>query len=90
MELFNFYSLDECFDLKNVRKKLSLLEDDGKVEYSIEGDILKLRDLDLDENEISNLAELLDSNDIFPYPDYEEELGDDFDEDDFYDDPDNN
>ena len=90
MELFKFYSLDECFDLKNVKRKLEQLEDDGKIEYSIEGDILKIKDIDLDELEITNLTGLLDNNDIFPYPDYDEESGDDFDGDDFYDDVDNN
>lgn len=90
MELFNFYSLDECLNLKLIKKKLSELEDEGKIEFSIDGDVLKIKDLDLDQAEIDDLIDLFDSNDIFPYPDYQtgtddEDFGfgdyDDYDED---------
>ena len=85
MELFNFYSLDECLEQKLVKKKLNQLEEDGKIEFSIDGDILKIQDLDLDEEELSDLIKMFDNNDIFPYPDYEEgfEADDDFGYDDF-------
>lgn len=83
MELFNFYNLDECSDLKAVKKRLEVLQEDGKIDYSIDGDILKIKDLDLDENEIPELAEFLDELDIFPYPDYQDEEDDDYS--DFYD-----
>lgn len=83
MELFNYYSLDECPERKVIKKRLTQLENEGKVEFSIEGDILKLTDLDLDENEISELVEMFDKYDVFPYPDYEEGFDDD-DEDDYY------
>jgi hypothetical protein len=81
MELFNFYSLDECLNTKLIKKTLNSLQKDGKIEFSIESEVLKIRDLDLDENEISDLVELFDENDIFPYPDYQE---DDDDDDDYY------
>ena len=80
MDLFNYYSLDECSDLKSVKNKLEQLEEEGKIEYSIEGEILKLRDLDLDDFEITDLVNLLDKTDVLPYPDYEDG------EDDMYDD----
>ena len=85
MELFNFYSLDECLEQKLVKKKLNQLEEDGKIEFSIDGDILKIQDLDLDEEELSDLVKMFDNNDIFPYPDYQEgfEDDDDFGYDDF-------
>ena len=83
MELFNFYSLDECLEQKLVKKKLNQLEEDGKIEFSIDGDILKIQDLDLDEEELSDLVKMFDNNDIFPYPDYEEGIDDE--EDDYYD-----
>lgn len=70
MELFNYYSLDECLDLKKVKKILAKFEKEGKIEYSIDRDILKITDLDLDESELDKICETLDSNDIFPYPDY--------------------
>ena len=77
MELFNFYSLDECLDLKKVKKRLTQLQKEGKIEYSHDSDILKIEDLDLDEDEISELLDLFEDNDIFPYPDYQED-GDDY------------
>ena len=41
-------------------------------------EILKgLYSLDLDENEINDLVELFDENDVFPYPDYQEDDEDD-------------
>ena len=76
MELFNFYSLDECLEQKLVKKKLNHLEEDGKIEFSLDGDILKIQDLDLDEEELSDLIKMFDNNDIFAYPDYEEGVDD--------------
>ena len=84
MELFNYYSLDECLERKVIKKRLTKLEDEGKVAFEIEGDILKLTDLDLDEDEVNVLIELFDKYDVFPYPDYDEGLEND-DEDDYYD-----
>ena len=77
MELFNFYSLDECLNIKLVKKTLNSLEKEGKIDFTIESEILKIKDLDLDETEISDLVELFDSNDIFPYPDYQEDSDED-------------
>lgn len=78
MELYNYYNLDECINKRKVKKKLEELADDGKIDYSIDGEILKIDDLDLSEEEIEEVAELLDSNDVFPYLDRE-------DDDEFYD-----
>jgi len=83
MELFNYYSLDECPERKVIKKRLTQLENEGKIQFDIEGEVLKLTDLDLDENEISELVEMFDKYDVFPYPDYEEGFDDD-DEDDYY------
>lgn len=77
MELFTYYSLDECLNLKLIKKKLSKFEDDGKIEYTINGDILKIKDLDLDQNEVDDLVETFDKNDIFAYPDYQSGTDDD-------------
>ena len=84
MELFNYYSLDECPERKVIKKRLTQLEDEGKIEFDIDGDILKITDLDLDEDEVAELVEMFDKYDVFSYPDYEEGL--DNDEDDYYDD----
>ncbi len=77
MELFNYYSLDECVNRKQVMNRLKSLQAEDKIEYSLDQEILKIKDLELDENEISELCELFDQNDVFPYMDKE-------DEDDFY------
>jgi hypothetical protein len=73
MELFSFYSLDECLNKKKVVKKLTSLSDEGKIEWSIDRDILKIKDLDLSEEEIVEVANLFDQNDIFPHHDIEDE-----------------
>lgn len=82
MELFNYYSLDECPETKVIKKRLSQLEDEGKIDFKLDGDILKISDIDLDEDEVSELTEMFDKYDVFPYPDYEEGLDED---DDYYD-----
>ena len=44
MELFNFYSLDECLEQKLVKKILNQLEEDGKIEsWSMERDVNELK-----------------------------------------------
>ena len=65
MELFEYYNLDECIDRKLVLSKLKELKEEGKIEYELNVDILKIEDIDLDENEIDELAELLEENDVF-------------------------
>ena len=83
MELFNYYSMDECPERKVIKKRLTQLEEEGKIDFDIDGDILKISDLDLDEDEVAELVEMFDKYDVFPYPDYEE--GIDGEEDDYYD-----
>jgi|688.fasta_scaffold448157_2 hypothetical protein len=84
MELFNYYSLDECKDRKEILKKLKSLKKEGKIDFSIDGEIFNITDLDLEEYEVEELLEKFDSMDVFPYLEREE------DEDDFgyYDDDD--
>lgn len=82
MELFNYYNLDECPEKKVIKKRLSQLEDEGKIDFDIDGDILKISDLDLDEDEVAELVEMFDKYDVFAYPDYEDGLDD---EGDYYD-----
>lgn len=84
MELYNYYNLDECTEKRVIKKRLNQLQDEGKIDFEIEGEVLKLTDLDLDEDEVSELIEMFDKYDAFPYPDYEEGLDED-DDDDYYD-----
>ena len=83
MELFNYYSMDECPERKVIKKRLTQLEEEGKIDFDIDGDILKIKDIDLDEDEVAELVEMFDKYDVFAYPDYEEGLDDE--EDDYYD-----
>lgn len=73
MELFNYYSLDECIDKKSIIKKLKSLEKDGKIEYELDRDVLHINDIDLEESDIEELNELFDKNDVFPYLDKEDD-----------------
>lgn len=91
MELFEYYNLDECIDRKLVLSKLKELKEEGKIEYDLNGDILKIEDIDLDETEIDDLADLLEENDVFE--DLDRDSDDDWDDegwgDDSFDDEDN-
>ena len=72
MELFTYYNLYECNNIKLVIKKLNRLQEEGKIEFENDREILKLTDIDLEENEIHDLNVLFDKYDIYPYPDYED------------------
>ena len=81
-ELFNYYSLDECTDKKEVLKKLKSLKKEVKVEFNLDGDVFQIKDIDLEEDEVTELIELFEKTDVFPYLEIDDE---DEDEDDYYD-----
>jgi hypothetical protein len=87
MELFNYYSLDECTDRKRVISSLKKLEKEGKIEYELEKstDIFEIEDLDLEDSDIEELLEMFDSLDVFPYLDKDDGDDDDYSDDDDYD-----
>ncbi|MCK9477496.1 MAG: hypothetical protein M0R46_16390 [Candidatus Muirbacterium halophilum] len=68
MELCKYYSLYECYDKKIVKRKLGKLEKEGKIEYSIDGDKIKIEDIDLQLNEINELINFFEKNDVVEYP----------------------
>lgn len=80
MELFNYYSLDECTDRKDILKTLKSLKKEGKIDFNLDGEIFSIRDLDLEDYEVEELLEKFDSMDVFPYLERDE---DDEDEDDY-------
>ena len=84
MELFEYYNLDECIDRKLVLSKLKSLKNEGKIEYDLNRDMLKIEDIDLDESEIEQLIDLFEENDIFEDLEHGEE--DDWDDDGWADD----
>ena len=85
MELFEYYNLDECIDRKLVLSKLNELKDEGKIEYDLNRDMLKIEDIDLDESEIEQLIDLFEENDVFE--DLDRGSDDDWDDDGWGDDP---
>lgn len=80
-ELGKCYDLDECGERKQVVVKLKQFEKEGKIEYSISGDVLKIEDIDLEDNDITYLIKLFEDNDIFKNTEYDED-----DDNDYYDD----
>ena len=85
-KLFNYYSIDECLDVEKLYKELDKYVESGSLEYNLEDvSILKISDLDLMGNDIEDISKLLDSLDVFPYLDLNDEEGEDhFDSDDDY------
>ena len=45
-ELGTIWNLDECIDRKLITTKLKQLEKDGKIDFKVSGDILKIEDID--------------------------------------------
>ena len=80
MELYNYYSLEESINRKEVLKRLKQLQKESKIKFELDGEVFKIQDLDLEEAEVDELIELFDKNDVFPYLDRDDE-----DEDDLYD-----
>jgi hypothetical protein len=80
-KLFNYYSFDECPDEKKLFEKLEYLASKDKIEWSEKDKyLLKIKDIELDDDEIDELSKFLDNNYVYPY------LGHDEDEDDYEDD----
>lgn len=77
------YSLDECLDNKKVIDRLSVLENDGKISYDIDNDILEIEDIDLTDKELENLLKLFYDNDVIEYKERSDDSDDGFE--DFYD-----
>ena len=77
-ELGKYYDLDECGNTKQVVVKLKQFEKEGKIEYSISGDVLKIEDIDLEDNDITYLIKLFEDNDIFENTEYDEDDEEDY------------
>jgi len=84
-ELGTIWNLDECIDRKLITTKLKQLEKDGKIDFKVSVDILKIEDIDLEDSDIDTLIKLFEDNDVFEEPDYEDEFGDNLDDDGFAD-----
>ena len=84
-ELGTIWNLDECIDRRLINTKLKQLEKEGKIDFKVSGDILKIEDIDLEDSDIDTLVKLFEDNDVFEEQDYEDEFGDSDDEDGFAD-----
>ena len=93
MKLYTYYSIDECKDTKRIKKELNVFDKQGKLEYEIDrvNGILKIDDIDLEDNDIEYLIDLFERCEVYPNLDMDDddEEGDDYgyydrDEDDDY------
>lgn len=87
MQLFTYYSLDECENKDYIIEKLNALVQDGKIEYElVEKDLIKIEDIELEDSEIEDLLEDFDKYDVIAdlgMPSYEDDDESyDYDEDD--------
>lgn len=73
MQLHTYYSLEETSDRKTVLKRLKDLQSESRIIFELDGEVFKIKDLDLEEEEISELIELFDQNDVIAYYDREGE-----------------
>ena len=90
MEIYRYYNLDECVDRKLVNKVLRSYQKEGKIDYSIDRDVLSIEDIELDDDDIQYLSELFEENSVFadvdrddnddPDDDYFSDYGDDYDD----------
>jgi hypothetical protein len=89
-ELVRVWNIDECIDRKLVIDKLKSFKKEGKLEYTLSGEILKVDDIDLEDSDIDYLIKLFSDNDVFEESEYEDDYDDydddfdDFDDDDKY------
>lgn len=82
MRLYTYYSIDECKDTKKIKRELNVFDKQGKLEYEMDRvtSVLKIEDIDLEDDDIEYLIDLFDQYEVYPNMDMEE---DDEDEDDY-------
>ena len=68
MKLYTYYSIDECKDTKRIKKELNVFDKQGKLEYEIDrvNGILKIDDIDLEDNDIEYLIDLFEQCEVYP------------------------
>jgi hypothetical protein len=73
-KLFNYYSFDECSDEQHLFERLDELVNQDKIEYNEQDKyLIKIKDIELDDNELEDLCNFLDENNVYPYLGYEED-----------------
>ena len=68
MGLYTYYSIDECNNTKRLKKELNIYDHQGKIEYDFDrvNSILKIEDLDLEDNDVEYLIELFENLEVYP------------------------
>lgn len=79
MKLYTYYSIDECKDTKRIKKELNVFDREGKIEYEIDrvNSILKIEDIDLEDDDIEYLLDLFENLEVYPNIDMEDDEDDD-------------
>lgn len=87
MELFKYYSLDEAYgSMDEILERLELLQSNLKIKFEVENnEILKIEDIDLEDNEVDELIAFFDEVDMIPYLEREDDDDDSLIDDDFLD-----
>jgi hypothetical protein len=80
MEIYRYYNLDECVDRKLINKTLKSYQKEGKIDYSIDRDVLTIEDIELDDDDIQYLSELFEENSVFADTDRNDDDDDDSDD----------
>lgn len=75
MKLYTYYSIDECKDTKRIKKELNVFDKEGKLEYEIDrvNSLLKVEDIDLEDEDVEYLIDLFEQCEVYPNIDMEEE-----------------
>lgn len=79
MRLYTYYSIDECNNTKRLKKELNIFDHQGKIEYDFDrvNSILKIEDLDLEDNDVEYLIELFEDLEVYPNMDMDDDDDDD-------------
>ena len=69
MELCRFYSLYDTHDNNVVVKKLGKMKNECKIDFEYEefDELIRIRDLDLEEHEVDNLLKYFEKHNVVPY-----------------------
>ena len=82
MKLHHYYSLYDTYEKDLIINRLDVLQDEGKIIFSVEedSDVLTIEDIELTEHEIEKLLDLFDKYDVYPYLERDDEDDEEFDD----------
>ena len=82
MKLHHYYSLYDTYKKDLIINRLDVLQDEGKIIFSVEedSDVLTIEDIELTEHEIEKLLDLFDKYEVYPYLERDDEDDEEFDD----------